>query len=620
MARSIVDVAREVRDTADIVAVIGRYVSLKKAGATYKACCPFHQEKTPSFTVNPGRNSFKCFGCGEFGSVIDFVMKVERVEFREATEALARELGIAPPDSHGTAVAPEEAERKDRRKRDLRRANEFARDWFRRTLSGPAGQGARAYIEKRGLSHEVVERFHLGASPDEWTALLDAARREGFSDDLLVRGGLAKRAESGRVYDAYRNRLVFPINDHLGRSIGFGGRRLDDSDDRSPKYINSEETELYRKSESLYGLDAATEGIRQRGFALLTEGYLDAVVAHQFGLSNAVATLGTALTPKQARLLRRFTQRVVFMYDGDTAGQKAMLAGGEALFAAGLDVRVVSLPPDDDPDTFLQREGLEAAEAVIGNAREYFDFALDRFALHTDPATIAGKAELVQKVAPLILSVTSEVAREAAVSRLLERLGQIPREAVDKLLAVEKQRQSRRSTGDVDPDAGRAVQPTQLDPLDRVVLRLMFESPASLAVIRSHLDETWLQDRRLEGWILHFAASDHPPQVELANLELERAAAGGDARDEPLPGEPSFLYAVISADAVPCNDPERAAEQILSRLLARHQKQVVHHLLEDLRTLSEGNDGRDPSGLMQLLMREAQRLASLRIPTGRTGF
>ena len=376
MPRSIKDIARQVKDQADIVAIVGRHVPLKKAGTSYRACCPFHKEKTPSFHVVPAKGIFHCFGCGAGGSAIDFVMRTERMEFMEALRLLAGELGIEIPAPGG----PQDEEARDaaeKHRRSLQSAMEFALDWFRGNLTSRRNAVAADYLEQRGIAPEIAEAFQLGAALDGWAHLADAARAKGFSEELLTEADLCIRHEQrGTVYDRFRHRLIFPIFDHRGRPIAFGGRQLAD-DPTSGKYINSAETSLYKKGRTLYALNVAQKAISDSGHAILTEGYMDTVMAHQFGFPQAVASLGTALTPEQARLLKRYANRVYFLYDGDAAGQKAMLRAGESLLGAGFDARVIILPAEDDPDTFLRREGPEALRGKFENAREYFDFALE---------------------------------------------------------------------------------------------------------------------------------------------------------------------------------------------------------------------------------------------------
>ena len=601
MAETLKDIARRVRDEADIVALIGRTVELKKAGSAYKGLCPFHSEKSPSFTVNPTRGMFHCFGCGEHGSAIDFVMKTERLDFIDALKLLAADLGIElpPPPARGAGQPQSDAPSEDRT-RLLRAANEFALEWFRANLVQGRSPVAASYLERRGVSPEVAEKFELGAGVPGWSPLIDAASRKGYSPALMAEAGLAVRSEGGSFYDRFRDRLMFPIRDHMGRLIGFGGRRLDDTDEKSPKYLNSAETPLYSKSNSVYGLSLAGKDIESTGHALLTEGYMDVLMAHQFGFTQAVASLGTALTRQQARLLKRYTARVYFLYDGDAAGRKAMLRGGEALFAAGLDTRVINLPLEHDPDSFLRAEGAEALEARRLGANEYKDIANHEHARAADVATVAGQTELVERCAPLIESAHNEVLREAALGRLAARVGSLPRRAIERLLAQQKRR-------DTSPDEGaardRPVAPSPtVDALDSYLLRLMVASFEALEIARHDLVESWLVDPRLEPWILYFHGSDGDGKHLLAEA---------NAMEEP-PGDPAVLSAVLARDE-PVPHPGGAMRELLARLKRRHHQRVCLELASALQGV-EGRDAERAAKILHLLDSESRRVIATSIP------
>ncbi|MFZ4576159.1 MAG: DNA primase, partial [Phycisphaerales bacterium] len=363
------DVAR-VRDAADIVRIVGEYVRLKPAGREFKGLCPFHDDHNPSMAVVPHKGIFHCFVCGAGGDSIAFVRRYLKMEFREALEFLAEKLGVQlTPRRRESSDRPEVA---GTSRQDLLKANAVAAGFYRTLLSHPEhGAVARRVVEKRGILPEISERFLLGTSPgaDRWDGLQQYIRSKGLLESTFAEAGLLKQRESGGSYDAFRNRLMFPIQDAGGRVIAFGARRLDDADE--PKYLNSPETRLFVKKATLYGLNHASKAIQKERTAILTEGYMDTIACHQAGVENAVAALGTSLTREHAAVLRRFCTRVVLLFDGDDAGQRAADRAVEVFFAEPLDVKIATLKTwtdAKDPDELLKREG----------GREIFDRAIDK--------------------------------------------------------------------------------------------------------------------------------------------------------------------------------------------------------------------------------------------------
>jgi len=360
-------ITRQVRDSVDILDFISESVTLKRRGGNYVGLCPFHQEKTPSFNVNPSRQIFKCFGCGVGGDIFTFVQIREKVEFLEARRMLANRAGIElepasrREDQQGTGKA------------DLFEANEWAQGQFRKWLEDPKrGKAARDYIQQRQLAPEVVEMFGLGFAPASWDGLQQAGRAAGVSDQVLVAAGLARpRGDGGGNRDTFYNRLMFPILEPSGRIVGFGGRTL--GDDRA-KYLNTPETSVFDKGRNLYGLSLARETIGQRGRVIVVEGYTDCMMAHQFGFAETVATLGTALTPDHVRLIRRYTDNAYLVFDSDEAGFRAADRGLEVFLTQQLDVRLVQAPEGKDPCDFLLAQGAEAFEALLNEALSALEF------------------------------------------------------------------------------------------------------------------------------------------------------------------------------------------------------------------------------------------------------
>ncbi|MDD5027638.1 MAG: DNA primase, partial [Candidatus Omnitrophica bacterium] len=325
----------------DIVEIISGFLPLKKAGRNFKACCPFHHEKTASFMVSPDRQIYHCFGCGESGNAFKFLMRYERLDFPEAVEALARKAGVVLPRDE--TPGPKSSGLSTQ----VYRINELAANFYSANLNSPAGLRAKEYLLKRTVRPETISALKLGFASDSWDGLLNYLRSKGASLGLLEKSGLAIAKEGGGFYDRFRNRIIFPIFDIKGRVLGFGARVLDNT---LPKYVNSPETAVYTKGKNLYGFNLAKDGIRENDFVVIVEGYLDFILPFQEGLKSITASLGTALTIEQARFLKRYTHNVVMVYDADTAGELATLRSLDIFIEEEMNVRVVSLPKGLDPD------------------------------------------------------------------------------------------------------------------------------------------------------------------------------------------------------------------------------------------------------------------------------
>jgi DNA primase len=414
----------DIRAGVDIVEFVGRFVNLRKAGANWKGLCPFHGEKTPSFMVNPKKGIFHCFGCGVGGDVFGFLMRQDRLSFPEAVRALAKTAGVTLPEERGTSV--------DSGREELMHAMDLAARFYAEALWKPAGARAQKYLAERGIDPEVARRFGLGYAPDGWDTLLTFMKSEKVAEETLVTAGLAiARDNRAGVYDRFRGRLLFTIRDLQGRVVAFGGRAFGDE---QPKYLNSPETPLYTKGNLLYAADIARDSIRTRNRALIVEGYVDCLMAHQHGFTETVAALGTAFTPAQLAVLRRYCDEVVTFFDADAAGQKAAeraqellepTAGGFAWAvnrsgsfesAGTLRVKVALLPAGHDPDTFLRTEGASAFSDRIAGARSLLSYALARTIGDADTAGPRGRTNAFARVA-LMLSKVSDAEEAAALSR-----------------------------------------------------------------------------------------------------------------------------------------------------------------------------------------------------------
>ena len=360
----------EIRQRLNVIDTLSRYLKLEKAGRRYKALCPFHDEKTPSFTVDPDTGLYYCFGCQAGGDIFNFLMEIEGWSFPEAVRYLAEVTGVEISKEERSA---------DNHREVLYKINKFANRLFRRAFASEMGQNARNYLAERGFSEDIIKTAEIGYAPEGWDFIVKRAARRNIPMNFLVELGLAaernntsQSGESGGYYDKYRNRVIFPIHDIMGRVIGFGGRILGDG---QPKYLNSPEMALYHKSKTLYGLYQARSSIKSESLAIRMEGYLDVLAAWQAGVTNVVASLGTALTPEQGRLLRRYTDRCLICYDGDRAGLRAAQRGIEILKQEGLNVQVIMLPDGQDPDDYIKAHGAAAFKKVINEqALDYFTY------------------------------------------------------------------------------------------------------------------------------------------------------------------------------------------------------------------------------------------------------
>jgi DNA primase len=417
----------EIKARLDIVDVIGGYVQLQKAGRSYKAVCPFHSERTPSFIVSPERQSWHCFGaCGEGGDVFSFVMKKEGLEFREALRLLAERAGVALPERRR---GEEDAERER-----LRQANEAAAQYYHRVLiDGEDGRRARRYLEGRGLDRATLQDFQLGFAPAGWENLLRHLRERGYRQEELVAAGLLTVGERG-PRDLFHERIMFPITDLRGRVVGFGGRSLpsEGQEESQPKYLNTAQAVLFDKGSLLYGLDKAKEHIRREGSAVIVEGYMDAIAAHQHGYANVVASMGTALTERQVRLLKRFARDVVLALDADTAGQEATLRAVEYQELLGGDIRVAVLPPGLDPDQAIRRQP-ESWPVLLASAQPLLDYKFQRVAASLEGARPWERSRAVDELLPLVSTVGDRIVQAHYLQRLA-RLAQVRESELQQML------------------------------------------------------------------------------------------------------------------------------------------------------------------------------------------
>ena len=422
-------------DRNPIDEVVGQYVSLTRRGSNLFGLCPFHSEKTASFSVAPDKGIYYCFGCHAGGGVVNFIMQIEGLDFPDAVRFLAKRAGMEVPEDEAYHSQYQKQERLWALCKDAAR-------FFRQQLFSPVGKPAQAYIQKRALSMDTVKRFGLGFSPDAWAALTDTMKEKGYRLDELIDAGLSIRGKNGGVYDRFRNRLMFPIIDIRGNVIGFGGRVMDDS---TPKYLNSPETLIFNKRKNLFALNVARKS--KQGRIILTEGYMDAIALHQYGFDCAVASLGTSLTEEHANILAKYTNQVILTYDGDEAGQNATRRAIPMLEKTGIQVRVLRMQGAKDPDEFLKKYGAQRFEVLLDSCQNQAEYRLDSLRRKFDLTLDEQRVEFLSQAAALIASFPNAVQREIYGRRAAEAAGITPeamqlevKKAYRKSRAIEKRK------------------------------------------------------------------------------------------------------------------------------------------------------------------------------------
>jgi DNA primase len=595
----------EIRSRLDIVDLVGQFVNLKRAGQHWKGLCPFHAERTPSFTVNPKRGIFHCFGCGAGGDAFGFLMRHDRLAFPEAVRALAERAGVSLPTAH----EPEA----DGKFEALRRIMAQASDFYSRTLWQPDGAKAREYLDRRGVTPDMARRFGLGYAPEGWNALLAAMARESIGEEALAQAGLALPRQTGSgFYDRFRGRLLFPIRDVQGRVIAFGGRALAGEE---PKYLNSPETPLYSKGQTLYGLDIARAAMREKARAVVVEGYLDCLMAHQYGFPETVAALGTAFTPAQLGLLRRYADEVIALFDADAAGQKASARleemvtdtmdlanlGWSVARTGGFErpgyfaIKVALLPEGHDPDSLLRAEGAAALAARLDEARPLLSFVLDQALGDEDLATSRGRATAHARVSLLLSKVSSaeeatSLAREAA-----RRLGVDATQLWIEAQQLQGARARGRRAGS--PAGSPESQPAASFPAPNLAERDLVAFLLHVAEARAELFP-----------ILEDADVSHPGLRALLTA-LRRASGPPEALMSELDGEAErSLLASLLMDERQWEDIHSHVFELRKRYHIRRRKERVRQVSE---AIARAQATGDPSSLavLETELRELQREA-----------
>ena len=506
------DIIRDIRDKADIHEVISAYVRLSKSGNRWKGLCPFHQEKTPSFFVNSDNQAFHCFGCGMGGNVFTFIMEKEKVDFLEAAHILADRYNIIIPETHDYQE-PEQISKKER----LYKLHALIAELYNKNLLSPLGKNGFKYLRERGFTEEIIKQFNLGFAPDSWDYVIKQARMYEYTEDELIDSGLVvQKEESKNVYDRFRNRIIFPIWNERNKVIAFSARTIEENP-TGGKYVNSPETPIFKKSRVLYALPIAKPHFQEKKFALLCEGQIDVIAMHRAGFNNAVAPQGTAFTEEQAKLLKRYINSIYICFDGDTAGVKATLKTIGILLPLNFEIKVISLPSGDDPDTIFNRDGKEKLDEFVNNAKDFFSFVFSYLSNIFDPSTPHGKSKIVNNYINLIIKIENSVLRTSYASMLANKLS-IP----DSTIFAELNKvQGNKKFQNRNPNTDKESPPKQevkIIPINKVIAKAE-EELLELAILHGDIG------RRLEEELPHDLISKTPVGNAL-NLAISQTLNG----------------------------------------------------------------------------------------------
>jgi DNA primase len=580
--------AEKVKQQADIVRVVGEYVRLKKSGQNFTGLCPFHAEKSPSFAVHPTKQIYHCFGCGVGGDVFKFVMEMEKCAFPEAIRIVAEKCGISIP--RPKERSPEE--RKENQQRTvLVEMHREAQTFFVKQLEGTLeGKAAQAYLEDRGLGKDVLARFGIGYAPSGGDLLLRHLKSK-YAEKLLAESGLISRDQSGRLFDRFRRRITFPISNESGKIVAFGCRALGDD---QPKYLNSPETPIYSKSNVLYHMDRAKEGIRRQDFAILVEGYMDAIAVARAGISNVVASCGTSLAESQIKLLSRFTRRVVVNYDPDAAGQMATERSLVLLLEQDFEVRVLALPPvgnkKADPDLFIREKGAEEYLKLLKEAPPYVDYLIAR-ARQMDLTTGEGKLRAVNFLLPYVQKIPNRILRSEWATRIAQQL------RLDEPVlraALGKAASERRSEVKTQPELlGRAAKP-----VERRLIRMLVEAEGVRHELAQRLQNArlyhGLETEKIFAALVIASLAGQP-------LQATEVAAALEERDRRL------LFEILFEET---NEP--TWEEALSCIEALQNRQAERELAEVQRSIEASPSAPEMRGLLEKKQELMRRLAAAR--------
>ncbi len=568
-------ILEQILDRVDIAELISGYIPLKKAGKNFKAVCPFHYEKTPSFMVSPDKGIYHCFGCNSGGNAFNFLMRYEHLEFREAVEVLAKKTGVALPvlSFDETKISLE---------REIYQINELAAEFYQKNLlSEPSAQTARIYLSNRKISRDTAKNFKLGFASDSWDSLLTYLRNNKINLKALEKSGLITAKEGGGFYDRFRNRIIFPIFDVKSRIIGFGARLIESNID-SAKYINSPETPVFIKGNNLYGLNFAKEAIREKDLVILVEGYLDMITPFQAGIKNVVASSGTALTENQIRLLKRYTKNIAVVFDSDSAGQMAALRSLDLFIEEDLYVRIAVLPEGFDPDSFIREKGANEFNEIINSSLTLFDYKMSILLKRFDSKTIEGKSNIAHEMISTINKFKDQILR----SEYMKKLAQALSISEDVLLAEANQATDTVSVNrlnislDLPSNSNKPA-------VEKMILKLILKDTGLISMIKQELEVCNFQDKQIK-------------QIVSTILELEKSGKSLEAKELMNFFADTYSLQIISElafeedkdciEGICFDDREKMLKECLQRIKCEQIKSRKNLLHEQILAAQSKND------------------------------
>ena len=584
---------QQIKDRLDIVEVVGSYLKLQKTGINYRAICPFHSEKKPSFFVSPTRQMFKCFGCNASGSVFDFIMKIEGVEFGDALSILARKAGVE--------LKPLRPELKTQRQR-LYEISELACRFFEKQLeASSAGQAVKDYLLKRGLSEESIKKWRLGYAPEQWRTLSDFLVGKGYKREEIIKAGLAVESEKSQTpYDRFRGRMIFPVFDLNSQVVGFGGRIVESQKEKEiAKYINIPNTLIYDKSRMLYGLNFAKMEVRKKDACILTEGYTDVIFAHQAGFQNTVASSGTALTFQQLKILKRYTANLLTAFDMDMAGDLATKRGIDLAQKEDFEVRVISMPPDSDPADIIAKDP-EAWKNLVDGAQEittfYFENAFSAF----DKESVKGKKEISKILLPLLRRIPNKILQFHWIQKLANALKVSEEVIVEELKRVAGKGRGFRAREEIqETEEIERKEKSRKDMLEEEIVSLILKNPGNLKI----LEESFLSlfSSPVKKILATFKKEEIATSEELGKV-IQKLEKGEKRIKEILDG------AALRAEIEEERESEKEIQLCLNQLKELRAKDKLSDLSGEIRSAEEKGDGKKVKDLMQKFNQIAKSL------------
>ena len=554
----------QISSRIDIVELISGYIPLRRAGRNFKAACPFHSEKTPSFMVSPARQIYHCFGCGKGGNAFTFVMEYEKLTFQEVAEILAKKTGVQVPTASNDAARSIN--------NMIYEVNELACKWYEKVLSSEAYIDGRRYLKKRGIKDETIKEFRLGFATRDGSGLLKFLRQRNFALRILEKAGLITSRADGGYRDLFRNRLMFPIMDIRNRVVGFGGRVLDNS---LPKYINSPETAIYIKGRHLYGLNKAKEHIRDKDSLIVVEGYMDLIALKEAGIVNVASSLGTALTEEQARLIKRFTQSVVVIFDSDKAGELATLRTLDIFIKEDMNVKVVVLPKGSDPDSFIRKEGKDKFSSAVSSAMDLFDYKLRVLESMFDLKDVYGKAKIIHEMLQTLNCFRNAVIKSEYIKRLAQRLDTDEQALNTELKKIDSPSFRWANKQPVKALASKYVA------AERLLLKILLEHPQCISDLVDRIKPADFQDKRFSVLV----------KTLLDLAKQDRFLAPNQLINHFLDSDISVLISELMSKKEPIpEDKDKVLDDCIKRIKECNHKIHMHQLHEQI-GLAKDNPG-----------------------------